>query len=78
MNVSDGFQSALMGVRTGMQSMQNHAENIASASFSEDSNLPSLVESLAGLKENQLQVMASMQVIQSLDDVIGTLLDVEA
>jgi len=30
MNVSGGFQSALMGVRTGVQSMQNHAENIAS------------------------------------------------
>ncbi len=58
--------------------MQNHAENIASASFSEGGNLPSLVESLAGLKEDQLQVMASTQVIQSQDDVIGTLLDVEA
>jgi len=78
MNVSDGFQSALMGVRAGMQSMQNHAENIASSSFAQSEKSPSMVESLVGLKQNQLQVMASMQVIKSLDDVIGTLLDVKA
>jgi len=78
MNVSDGLQSALMGVRAGMQSMQNHAENIASTSFAQDEKAPSLAESLVGLKEDQLQVMASMQVIKSLDDVIGTLLDVKA
>ncbi len=75
MNVSDGFQSALMGVRAGMQ---NHAENIASTSFTQGEKSSSLLESLVGLKQDQLQVMASMQVIQSLDDVIGTLLDVKA
>ncbi len=78
MNVTNGFQSALMGVRAGMQSMQNHAENIASTSFAQGEKSSSLVESLVGLKQDQLQVMASMQVIQSLDDVIGTLLDVKA
>ena len=78
MNVTDGFQSALMGVRTGMESMQNHAENIASTSVAQGEKSPSLTESLVGLKEDRLQVMASMQVIESLDDVIGTLLDVEA
>ncbi len=78
MNVTDGFQSALMGVRAGMQSMQNHAESIAGTSFAQDEKSPSMVESLVGLKQDRLQVMASMQVIQSLDDVIGTLLNVKA
>jgi len=78
MNVADGFQSNLVGVRAGMQSMQHHATNIASTSFAEASSTPSLAESLIGLKESQIQVTASMQVVKTLDEVIGTLLDVKA
>jgi len=78
MNVTDGFQSALVGIRAGMQSMQGHAENIAGTSFAEAGNAPSLAESLIGLKESRIQITASMQVVKTLDEVIGTLLDVTA
>jgi len=76
MNVISGFQSALVGIRAGMQSMQGHAENIAGTSFAEPGGTTSLVESIIGLKESRIQVAASMQVVTALDEVIGTLLDV--
>jgi hypothetical protein len=76
MNVTSGLQSALVGIRAGMQSLQGHAENIAGISFVEPGGTPSLVESLIGLKESRIQVAASMPVVKTLDEVIGTLLDV--
>jgi len=82
MNVSDGFNSALVGIRTGMQDMQNHARHIANNTIADSSvsggdASPSLAESLVGLKESQLQVEASIKVIKTLDEVLGTLLDVD-
>ncbi|HHJ35069.1 MAG TPA: flagellar biosynthesis protein FlgE [Gammaproteobacteria bacterium] len=78
MYASNGFNSALSGVRAGMQSMQKHASDIAGTVDVQVKNQPSLAESLVGLKMSKLQVQASMQVIKTLDEVIGTLLDVRA
>lgn len=73
-----GLNSALNGIQKGYNNLHKHADYIASADMLSDENSETLPESLVGLKSAELQVKASMQVIKSVDDMIGTLLDVTA
>ena len=72
------FNSALLGIQNGFSSLNRHASNIASAATLEGENKVSLTESLIGLKQSEIQVKASMEVVNTVDEVLGTLLDVQA
>lgn len=78
MVLSSGFNSALSGVRQGFENLQENASQIANTSVAEEGGQHSLAESLVGLKSSELQIKASLQVVQTLDEVLGTLLDVKA
>ncbi|PCI06651.1 MAG: hypothetical protein COB77_06405 [Gammaproteobacteria bacterium] len=76
MVVSSGFNSALSGVHKGFESLQENARQIANASAGGLNAKDALLESVVGLKSSVLQINASMQMVKTLDDVLGTLIDI--
>jgi len=68
--------NALTGIRSGMERMQGNAQGIAGASSLQAESAVTLVESMVDLKANLQQVQASMQVLKTADELVGTLLDI--
>ena len=78
MVISSGFNTALAGARRGMESLQENASQIANSSVADGEGQNTLAEAVVGLKLSELQIKASMQTLRTMDEVLGTLLDVEA
>ena len=78
MTISPGFNGALSGIQKGFDSLQKNASEIAGASTLEGNNQQSLAESIVGMKVSAAQIEASMKVVETTDEVLGTLLDVKA
>ena len=75
MEINKGFASAVAGIRRGMEGLDRNASEIASATTGEGANVAgALVDS----KINKLQVEANVNVIRTMDDVLGTLFDDKA
>lgn len=77
-NSASPLDSALTGIKNGMNDLQKNASEIASKSTMEGENTKPLIESLVDLKANVQQVEASTKVLQVSDEMIGTLLDIKA
>ena len=73
-----GFNIALNGINKGLYDLNRHASDIASSDTMNAAESPPLVESLVGLKQAEIQVKSSFEVVKTLDEVLGTLLDVKA
>jgi predicted secreted protein len=71
MSTIPAFQSALTGIQTGMQSLNQNSFKIANAQSSGD-----LTEPLVNMMIDKLQVQASSKVIEASSDMIGSLLDI--
>jgi flagellar hook protein FlgE len=71
MSTIPAFQSALTGIQTGMQSLNQNSIKIANAQSSGD-----LTEPLVNMMIDKLQVQASSKVIEASSDMIGSLLDI--
>ena len=72
-------QTALQGIQRGMRSMRRNAAEIASpqeasATFPTKDSIRSLVE----LHQNKNHTLASIKVLQTADEMVGSLLDVKA
>ena len=65
-------QSAYLGVQSGLQSAARSSAEIASAG----SNGGDLTTPLVALNQAELQVAASAKVLQTSNDMIGSLLDI--
>ena len=80
MNTIPALHSGLQGVQRGLEQLDRHAAEIASAEqFNSESGAGSnLVNSLIGLKTSEIQVALSMKVLKSVEETIGTLLDIRA
>ena len=76
--ISSINNTALAGIQNGFNNLQKNASQIASASTMEGTNTQSLVEAVVDLKVNVQQVSASMEVLKVSDELIGTLLDINA
>lgn len=72
------LSQAVLGIQRGMHGAQQHAAQIASVSQFGDEHTTNLVESLAGLRQDQVQVQASAAVVKTYDAMIGTLFDENA
>ena len=77
-NTTSLLDTALTGIQNGMNELQKNASEIASKSTMEGENTQPLIESLVELKANVQQVEASAKVLQVSDEMIGTLLDIQA
>lgn len=71
------FNSALIGIQNGYNNLNRHAGQIASVGAMEADSPVSLTESLIGLRQSTIEIKASMQVLESVDKALGTLLDIE-
>ena len=72
MDVKSAYGSAVSGIQQGMRGLDKNADEIAKASKgSGDDIARPLVES----RMNRLQVEANVQMVKTVDDAIGSLLD---
>ncbi len=75
MTVTSGMNTALAGVNKGLREMMAYAGKIANQNTYVDSDPGALTEAVVGMKRSQLQVAASVKVVETFDEVMGTLLD---
>jgi len=75
MKIDSALSQAMLGIQRGLSSARDHAAEIASAGQFKDQGPASLVEPLLGLRQDELQVQASVQVLKAVDEMLGTLFD---
>jgi hypothetical protein len=78
MQIPSALSSALYGIQKGLTGMDKNAAQIAGADAFNSQNPTALANSLVELQNNRMQVEVSAKVMKSLDDTIGTLLNVVA
>lgn len=78
MKIGGALSQAVLGIQRGLGSARDHAAQIASAGRFENDSPDSLAEPLIGLRQDRLQVSASVQVLKTVDDMIGSLFDDKA
>jgi hypothetical protein len=71
MSTIPAFQSALTGIQTGMQSLNQNAIKIANTHAGDD-----LTEPLVNIMSDKLQVQASSKVIEASNSMLGSILDI--
>jgi hypothetical protein len=71
------MDSGLYGMQKGMSQMQQSANRIAGQEKTSGDSAQ-LVEDVVSLNQSKLQVQASAKVVQSANETLGTLLDVNA
>ena len=65
--------TAQAGMQTGLNGLKHNALNLASKEAMQSQGDP--VEELVEMKMNQYQVLASGKVIETVDEILGSLLD---
>lgn len=78
MPITSALGSALYGIQKGLTGLDKNAAQIASADAFNAQNPADFAQPLVELQSNALQVEMSAKVMKSLDETIGTLLDVVA
>jgi hypothetical protein len=76
MTVNSVLSSGIQGVQAGFQRANRAAGEIASAGTSEQGG--DLITPIVDLKSSEIQVKASAAVIKSADEMVGTLIDINA
>jgi flagellar hook protein FlgE len=66
---------ALQGIQKGFQGMRRVASEIASTKQTRQSNPTDLSRAMVEMKQHANQTRASVKVLQTADDMLGTLLD---
>ncbi len=64
---------AQTGIQTGLNGMKKNALNIASKEAMQNQSSP--VNDLIEMKMNKYQVLASGKVVETVDEMLGSLLD---
>jgi len=76
MSISGVLQTGVQGIQSGIQGMERAAGEIAQVSTS--SGVNDMIEPVMDLKLYELSVEASAKVVQTADELLGTLLDTMA
>lgn len=75
MDINNALGTAITGIRRGMEGLDRNAAEVAQAS---KGNGDDIAAPLVDSKVNRLQVEASVSMVKTLDETIGSLLDVKA
>ena len=78
MKIDSALSQAMLGIQRGLASARDHAAEIAGAGQFNNDSPSSLVEPMLGLRQDELQVQASAQVLKAVDDMLGSLFDKKA
>ncbi|MCI2282694.1 hypothetical protein L3081_03815 [Colwellia sp. MSW7] len=90
MEIQSAFNSGVQGFQNATETANQAAANIVAettvpeantlnaASASSENKIPDLNQSIVDLKVAEYQAKASVEVIKTADDTLGTLLDVTA
>ncbi len=79
MAINSATNSALQGIQRGLQGIRRNASDIASAqSLSGQATTKNMTRSLVEMHENKLYTAANANTLKTMDQVIGTLLDIKA
>lgn len=78
MNISNLSLAGIAGVQTGLDNLKRDASDIAQTVSKGSENTTDLAKSLVDLNLDQRQVEASVKVVQAVDEVLGTLIDIKA
>ena len=76
MKINPASQTALTGIRKGLQDMQRNAAEIASAKTARGEGFPT--DALVNVTQAAHHVEANVDVVKTENEMIGTLLDVKA
>ncbi|MDH5785278.1 MAG: hypothetical protein OEZ16_06685 [Chromatiales bacterium] len=72
MEIKSALTHAVSGIQRGMEGLDRNADQIAKASTGSGDDL---VKPLVESHLNQLQVEANVEMLKTVDDTIGSLLD---
>jgi len=79
MAVNSVVSVGLQGIHKGMHGLNQNAHRIANIGTEEGpQDLGGVAAEMVSLKENQLQVEASVKVLQVNNEVLGTLINIHA
>lgn len=78
MPITSALNNALHGIQKGLADMDRTAGRIAGGEAFKGQDAADLAQSMVALQENRRQVELSAKVMKSVDDTLGTLLDVTA
>lgn len=70
------LNSGILGIQRGFNSARSHAAQIASADTMRGTT--DLADPLVSMVGDRLQVEASAKVVQTIDEMLGTLIDIRA
>ena len=78
MAIINALNTGILGIQRGLAELDRSASTIASAESMSADNSADLVEPMVGLIQSRIQVGASARVVETVDEVLGTIIDVLA
>jgi len=72
------INSAVSSLQTSMENVKRDAHDVASSVAKGKEDTTDLASSMVDLNQDRTQAEATVKVVQAVDEVLGTLLDVHA
>lgn len=76
MTLINALNTGILGIQRGLADVQRNASNIASTDTMTADNASNLAESMVGLMSARTQVEASARVVETVNETLGTIIDV--
>ena len=78
MQITSALGNALSGIQKGLTGLEKNAAKIAGTDTFNSNALPDIARPLVDMQSNRLQIEASSKVMKTIDETIGSLIDVVA
>ena len=76
MQITSALGNALYGIKKGLTDLDRNAAKVASADTFNSQNPTDIAQPLVDIQNNRLQVEASAKVMKTVDETIGSLIDI--
>ena len=76
MQITSALGNALYGIKKGLTDMDKNAAKVASTDTFNSQNPTDIAQPLVDIQNNRLQVEASAKVMKTVDETIGSLIDI--
>ena len=78
MQITSALGNALSGIQKGLTGLDKNAGKIAGTAAFNSHALPDIAQPLVDMQSNRIQIEASSKVMKTIDETIGSLIDVVA